>query len=146
MFDNNAKVVQWILILSCISLIFAGFFDDEEDKKNLQECMKELGVSQAKVKEMEDADEPNSEYSCFFGCMSFKEGLIMKNGQMNKTWVDAAIATMEDKDEKEFMQEFYKVIGNDLKNATDTCSAGAYLQNMMYNLKKAEKELTSKND
>ena len=68
----------------------------------------------------------------------------MKNGQLNQTWVDAEIAKSEDGDLKKFMQSFYKALGNDLKNATDTCSAGAISQKIIYNtrkiLKAAEKQ------
>lgn len=38
--------------------------------------MQELGVSEEKIKEMENADDPKDEYSCFFGCMALKEGLV----------------------------------------------------------------------
>lgn len=38
--------------------------------------MQELSVSQETVKEMENADDPKDEYSCFFGCMALKAGVV----------------------------------------------------------------------
>lgn len=43
----------------------------------------------------------------------------MENGQLNQTWVD---------NELNRMQDYYKELGNDLKSANDTCSAGAIIQ------------------
>lgn len=38
--------------------------------------MKDLNVIEEKVQEMEDALAAKEEYSCFFGCMAFKEGVV----------------------------------------------------------------------
>lgn len=98
MFDNKTKTLRWVLIFNCISLIccrvyffgsdtavrFNQFFFNfqssvilyyenfQEYREALRECKEELGVSEEKVKEMVEADDPKDEYSCFFGCIPFK--------------------------------------------------------------------------
>lgn len=40
------------------------------------ECMEEHGVTEENIKEMDEAEEPNGNYSCFFGCIMLKDGTV----------------------------------------------------------------------
>lgn len=42
----------------------------------MEQCIKELNMNKEIIQEIENATAPNGEYSCFFGCMSLKEGIV----------------------------------------------------------------------
>lgn len=54
---------------------------------------------------------------------------------MNQTNVEAFIDSMENEEKKAIIQSILKDLGDDLAQATDTCSAGTILQTYIYNLK-----------
>lgn len=62
------------------SKLIASFFSNYkklfDNAESSLACMEELGINEDFVQEMEDADEPNDDYSCFFGCYLLKENIV----------------------------------------------------------------------
>lgn len=108
---------------------------------------------------MIDAEEPNEDYSCFFGCVMHNDGVVRfikdifvtvfsfiesmlfqqinEIGQFNKTAADTTLEAVDDENEKAAIKEFFQSLDESLSSVSDLCSAGKVFQGYLYAMKSA---------